>query len=282
MSQPLARDYELVIRPRSVISLADLADVWRYRELLWTLASRDIRVRYKQAAFGVLWAIAQPVAQMIIFTVLFNRMAGIRPSGELANVSYALFSFSGVVIWQLFATGLAAASNSLVENSRVISKVYFPRVLVPLASIVVAGVDYLIAFSMLLLAVPILGESFHASMLLLPVFALLAALAAFAVSLWTSAINIQFRDVRYALPFVLQLLIFLTPVFYPSTLVPEGYRFLLVLNPMAAIVDGFRAALFGTTMPWSALGLACAWIAVVGCIGFLFFRRMEQTFADRV
>lgn len=272
-------DYELVIRPRSLISLRDLADVWRYRELLWTLASRDIRVRYKQALFGVLWALVQPLAQVVIFTGVFHKMAGIQPD---APVSYPLFIFSGTVIWTLFATALGQASNSLVENARVISKVYFPRVLVPLAAVVVASIDFLIAFALLLVALPLFGEGFHLSMLLLPIFALGAAGCAFAVSLWTSAINIQFRDVRYALPFVLQLLIFLTPVFYPSTLLPHDWRFLLALNPMAAIVDGFRAAMFGMPLQWGTIGVAFAVIAVVGGAGFMYFRKLEQTFADRL
>lgn len=272
-------DYELVIKPTSLVSLRDLADVWRYRELLWTLASRDIRVRYKQALFGVLWALAQPLAQVVIFTGVFHKMAGIQPD---APVSYPLFIFSGTVIWTLFATALAQASNSLVENARVISKVYFPRVLVPLAAVVVACVDFMIAFVLLMIAVPLFGESFHTSMLLLPLFAIGSAGCAFAIALWTSAINIQFRDVRYALPFILQLLIFLTPVFYPSTLLPKDWRFLLALNPMAAIVDGFRAAMFGTPMPWDRVGMAFGGIAIVGAAGFLYFRRMEQTFADRV
>jgi lipopolysaccharide transport system permease protein len=271
--------YELVIRPYSVISLADLADVWRYRELLWTLTSRDIRVRYKQAAFGIAWAVIQPVAQMVIFTVLFNRLAKIRPD---VPVAYPLFCFSGVVIWTLFSAGLAAASSSLVENSKVITKVYFPRVIVPLATILVASMDFVIGLILLMIMIPIFGAEYHLTMLYIPLFAFLAGFCAFALGLWLSAINIQFRDVRYALPFFLQLLIFVTPVFYPSSLVPENYRFLLLLNPMSAVCDGFRAALFDTAMPWDRLGLAFLMTLLVALAGFLYFRRMEQNFADRV
>lgn len=281
MSKPLdlPPDYELVIRPQSVISLSDLADIWRYRELLWTLASRDVRVRYKQAAFGVTWALIQPLFQVVIFTVLFNRLAGIRPD---APVAYPVFCFSGVLIWGLFSTGLSQASTSLVDNSRVITKVYFPRVLVPLGSILVAGVDFCIGFAVLLVLMVVYGASLHASIVLVPVLAIMAALCAFSIGLWTSAINIQFRDVRYALPFFLQLLIFVTPVFYPSSMIPEPYRFLLLFNPMSAVVDGFRAALFGTSIPWDRLGLALGSILALATAGFLYFRRMEQTFADRV
>jgi homopolymeric O-antigen transport system permease protein len=271
--------YELVIRPRSAISLADVTDAWRYRELLWTLTSRDVRVRYKQAMFGVLWALIQPLAQMLLFTVVFHRLAGINAD---LPVPYTLFCFSGIVIWSLFSNGLAQSSSSLVENSRIITKVYFPRVLIPLSSILVAGVDFLIGFALVLIAMVGYGEFPHLTILWSPLLAVLALACALSVGLWTSAINVQFRDVRYALPFVLQLLIYITPVFYPSSLIPENYRYLLSLNPMSAIVDGFRAALFDTAMPWARLGGAVAWIAVVGVSGFLYFRRMETSFADRV
>jgi lipopolysaccharide transport system permease protein len=271
--------YELTIRPYSMVSLADLRDIWRYRELLWTLTTRDIRVRYKQAAFGILWAAIQPLAQMLIFTVLFSRLAGIRAD---APVPYAAFTLSGAVLWTLFSTGLAQASNSLVENERVISKVYFPRIIIPVSSVLVAGMDFLIGLSLLLIVLPFFGVSFHSSIVLAPIFAVLAALCALSIGVWTSAINIQFRDVRYALPFFLQLLIYVTPVFYPSSLVPERYRFLLLLNPMAAVIEGFRAALFGLPLPWARLGISFVAALVVALAGFLYFRRMEQTFADRV
>jgi lipopolysaccharide transport system permease protein len=270
---------ELVIRPYSAIALRDLRELWRFRELLWTLASRDVRVRYKQAVFGVAWAVIQPLAQIAIYTLLFNRVAGIRTG---TAVSYPLFTFGGIVIWSLFSTGLSQASSSLVDNSRLITKVYFPRAVVPLGSIVVALVDFVVGLVLLIAAIPIFGADYHASALLIPLFALLAALAAFSFGLWTSAINLQYRDVRYALPFFLQLLIFVTPVFYPSSLLPQNFRWLLYANPMASIVDGFRAAIFGMPVPWERVGLSTLIILVVGLSGFLYFRRMEQTFADRV
>jgi lipopolysaccharide transport system permease protein len=277
---PIARQrYELVIRPYSIVSLADLGDIWRHRELLWTLTARDIRVRYKQAVFGILWAAVQPLTQMIIFTILFSRLAGIRAD---APVPYALFCLSGAVIWTLFSTGLAQASSSLVEHERVISKVYFPRIIIPLSSVLVAGMDFLIGLVLLLIAVPFFGVSLHLSIIFIPMLMILAVLCALAIGFWTSAINIQFRDVRYALPFFLQLLIYVTPVFYPSSLVPERYRFVLLFNPMSAVVDGFRAALFGLPLPWARLGLSFIAALVVALAGFLYFRRMEQTFADQV
>ena len=258
-----APDFELVIRPRGPISLRDFGDVWAKRELLWTLAMRDVSVRYKQAALGVAWAVLQPVTQMVVFTVLFNRLAGIHAD---MPVPYALFCFAGLVVWTLFANGLAHASESLINNANVITKVYFPRAVIPLASIVAAIVDFAIGFVLLLILMPIFGATFHLSAILALPVAALAALVAVALGLWTSAVNIQYRDVRYALPFFIQLLIFLTPVFYPTSLIP----------------DGFRAALFGTPLPWGRLGLALALTIVAGALGFMYFRRMERTFADRV
>jgi lipopolysaccharide transport system permease protein len=272
-------DFELIIRPVSAISLRDAAEVWRYRELLWTLAMRDISVRYKQAAMGVAWALLQPVAQMLIFTVLFNRLAGIRAD---VDVPYPLFCLTGLVVWTLFASGLSQASESLVNNANVITKVYFPRVVVPMASIVAACADFVVAFALLLVLLPFFHIGYRPSLLLAPPIAALGALCAAAGGLWLSAINLQFRDVRYALPFFIQLLIFLTPVFYSSSLIPAKYRVLLALNPMCAVIDGFRAAVLGGPLPWARLGLALAGITVVGAVGFLSFRRMEHNFADRV
>jgi lipopolysaccharide transport system permease protein len=275
----LPADFELVLRPRGAISLGDFADVWRNRDLLWSLAIRDVSVRYKQSFLGVAWALLQPVTQMIIFSVLFNRFAGIRSD---VPVAYPLFCFAGLVVWTLFANGLSLASESLVNNSSVITKVYFPRVIIPVASIVTAIVDFVIGFGLLLVFIPAFGAHYHASLVLALPVAAVAALTALAVGLWTSAINIQFRDVRYALPFFIQMLIFLTPVFYPASMIPARYRPLLALNPMAAVVEGFRAALFGLPLPWLHLGLSLVVVLAFGAVGFMYFRRMERTFADRV
>lgn len=270
--------FELVIRPHRATSLRDLADVWRYRELLWTLALRDVRVRYKQAAFGVLWAVVQPLAQMVVFTILFHRVAGIRSTGALP---YPVFAYAGLVLWTLFAGGLSAASNSLIENARVITKVYFPRIVIPLASILVALVDFAIAFAILLVMLPLYGVPIQPTLILAPALAALAGLAAFALGLWTSAINIQFRDVRYALPFFLQLLIFVSPVFYPISMVPEPYRTALLLNPMAAYIEAMRAAVAGDAIAWGPIAIATGLVLAIAASGFLYFMRMERTFADR-
>jgi lipopolysaccharide transport system permease protein len=271
--------YELVIRPQPVVSLRDVGDVWRYRELLWTLSARDVRVRYKQAALGVFWALVQPIMQMAVFTVVFNRFAGIR-SGS--NVSYPVFCLSGLLVWTMFTSGLAGASESLVANSNLITKVYFPRVVIPVSAVVPPMVDFIVAFALLIPLALVYGVPLRPTLLLALPIAALAPLCAIAIGLWTSALNIYFRDVRYALPFFLQMFIFLTPVFYPAALVPERYRPLLALNPMAAIVDGFRAAVLGEPLPLAPLARATLLVVVIGLGGFAWFRHMERSFADRV
>jgi lipopolysaccharide transport system permease protein len=269
----------LVLRPATTFSWRDLKEAWEFRELLWTLALRDVKVRYKQASLGIAWALIQPLSQMVIFTLLFNRFAGIRGDGA---VPYSVFCLAGVVVWSLFATGLTQSSESLVGSAHLVTKVYFPRVLIPLASILTAVVDATIAGLMLLVVMLIKQVPFHATLLLAPAIAAVAAMSAAALGLWTSALNIQFRDVRYALPFFIQLMVYATPVFYPASIVPEKFRPWLALNPMAAVVDGFRAALFGTPIPFARLGLSVALAFVVGLLGFIRFRRVEQTFADRI
>jgi lipopolysaccharide transport system permease protein len=270
---------ELIIRPDSRLSWQHVRDIWDSRELLWILALRDVSVRYKQAFLGVAWAILQPVTQMVVFTVLFNRFAGIHSGSELP---YPVFCFSGLVVWTLFSAGLSHASESLVASSNLVTKVYFPRAVLPLASIGSALVDFAIGFVLVFAIALWFHAPIHATAVLAPPIALLGAGCAIAIGLWTSALNLQFRDVRHALPFFLQLLVFVTPVFYPPSLIPERWRSVLALNPMAAVVDGFRAALFGQPLPWARLGVAAALVLVVGTLGFIRFRSLERTFADRV
>lgn len=270
---------EIIIRPVSVFSFEDIRDIWRHRELMWTLGLRDVKVRYSQAALGIVWALVQPLSQMIIFTVLFNRLAKI-DSGT--NLPYPVFAFAGLVPWTLFSNGLSNASDSLVQSSDLVTKVYFPRVVLPFAAIVTALVDFAIAFVVLGVLLFAWGITPRASWLLALPIGLLPALCAASFGLWTSAINLRFRDVRYALPFFFQILLYVTPVFYPSKLVPERYRFLLDLNPMTPILESFRAAISGADIPWARLGVATLVIAVVGAVGFANFKRLEQTFADRI
>ncbi len=269
----------LVLRPSTPLAWQDVLDAWDYRELLWILAMRDVRVRYKQASLGIAWALLQPLTQMVIFTVLFNRFAGIRGDG---TVPYPVFCLAGLTVWSLFASGLTHASESLLSSANLVTKVYFPRVLIPLASILTAVIDSAIAGVMLVALMIFMHVPFHLTALLAVPIAAIAALLAAAIGLWTSALNLQFRDVKHALPFFIQVMVYGTPVFYSASLVPEKYRLLLSLNPMAAVVDGFRAALFGTPIPFQRLGLATGAALVIGFLGFIRFRSLEQTFADRI
>jgi lipopolysaccharide transport system permease protein len=270
---------ELVLRPASALSWRDVQDAWDYRELLWILAIRDVTVRYKQAALGLAWALVQPLTQMLIFTVLFHRFAGFRADSP---VPYPVFCLAGLTVWGLFANGLSHSSESLLNSTNLVTKVYFPRVIVPLATILTAVVDSLIAGVLLLVLMVVMNVPLHATALVALPIAAMAALSAAALGLWTSALNLQYRDVRHALPFVIQILVYATPVFYPASMVPERYRPLLALNPMASIVTGFRAALFGTPIPFGQLGLALLIVLVVGLLGFVRFRQLERTFADRI
>ncbi|HLK88488.1 MAG TPA: ABC transporter permease [Polyangia bacterium] len=269
----------LVIRPTSGFSWQDIVDIWRYRELLWILGLRDVKVRYKQASMGVLWAALQPLAQMVTFTVIFHRFAGLQGDG---SVPYSIFCLAGVTVWGLFSNGLSLASESLLNSTNLVTKVYFPRVIMPLATIFTAAVDSAIAGFLLLIFMAAQRVPLHASAVLALPIAAIGALCAAAIGLWTSAINLQYRDVRHALPFFMQLLVYTSPVFYSSAMVPARYRSLLFLNPMVAVIDGFRGALFGTSIPFARLGLSLLIALVVGSLGFLRFRQLERTFADRI
>jgi len=276
---PATHTRPLVLRPTTALSWQDFRDGWDYRELLWILAIRDVRVRYKQAVLGITWALLQPLAQMLIFTVLFNRFAGIHGDGA---VPYPVFCLAGLTVWGLFANGLSLASESLLNSSNLVTKVYFPRVIVPLATIFTAAVDSTIAGTLLVGLMIVMRVPFHATALLALPIAAIGGLCAAALGLWTSALNLQYRDVRHALPFFIQIFVYATPVFYSTSIVPARYRALLALNPMVAVVNGFRAALFGTEIPFAKLGMSLVFALVVGFLGFIRFRHLERTFADRI
>ena len=254
----------------------DVGELWRYRELLVFHALRDIKVRYKQTFLGVAWAILQPALTMVVFSVFFGRLAGI-PSG---GVPYPIFVFAALLPWQLFAYALTHSSNSLVEHAQTLKKVYFPRVIIPLASVVTGLVDF--AFAGLLLIVLMLYYRIvpGVAVVTLPFFTLLAVAAALAVGLWLSALNVKYRDVRYTIPFLAQLWLFVTPVAYPSSLVPKQWQALYGINPMAGVVDGFRWALLGEAPPGPMLLVSVAATVLLLVGGIFFFSRMERSFAD--
>ena len=269
----------LLIKPQAGWASLGLKEVWQYRELLYFLTWRDIKVRYKQTALGAAWAIIQPFFMMLVFSLFFGRLAGV-PSD---NIPYPVFTFCALLPWQLFAQALQESSNSLVANERLITKVYFPRLVVPIAAVLGGLVDFAIAFVVLLLMMAYYGIVPGLAILYLPFFILLAVMTALGVGLWLSALNVQYRDVRYTLNFLTQFWMFITPVAYPSSIVPEKWRALYGLNPMAGVVEGFRWALLGKTEapgPLLAVSVVAVILILVG--GLYYFRRMEETFADIV
>jgi lipopolysaccharide transport system permease protein len=240
---------------------------------------RDLKVRYKQTILGVAWAVLQPLLTMLVFALFFGRLAKVPSDG----VPYSLFAYTALVPWTFFATGLATASNSLVGSANLITKVYFPRLTIPLATVVAGLVDFALAFPLLFGLMAYHGVWPTANVIWLPAFIALAFATALGVGLWLSALNVQFRDVRHAVPFLTQLWMFATPIAYPSSLLPEKWRALYALNPMVGVVEGFRWALLGTdTRPGVMVGVSAVAAVVLLVGGAFFFRRMERTFADVV
>ena len=269
----------LRIEPSKGWASLGLRDLWHYRELLYFLVWRDIKVRYKQTALGAAWAILQPVMTMVVFTVFFGRLAKVPSDG----VPYPVFAFAALLPWQLFAFALTESSNSLVSNQNLITKVYFPRLAVPIASVLAGLVDFGISFCVLLGLLFYYGITPTVAVLALPLFVVLAVATALGAGLWLSALNVQYRDVRYTIPFLTQFWLFATPVAYPSSLVPARWRALYGLNPMAGVVEAFRWALLGKTHgPGPLLAVSVAVVAAMLVGGLYYFRRMERTFADLV
>lgn len=256
-----------------------LGKVWEYRELLYFLVWRDIKVRYKQTILGAAWAVIQPFMTMVVFSVFFGRLAQIPSDG----VPYPIFSFAALVPWTFFAHGLTQASNSVVDGANLVKKVYFPRLIIPLAAILSGAVDFVLAFLVLLGMMLTYGIVPTAHLIWLPGFVLLAFATSLGAGLWLSALNVQFRDVRYTVPFLAQFWLFATPIAYPSSLLAEPWRTVYGLNPMVGVVEGFRWVLLGTpTAPRPMLVVSVLVTLVLLISGALYFRRMEKTFADVV
>ena len=254
-------------------------DFWRYRELLYFLALRDVKVRYKQAALGASWAVIQPLLTMVIFTLFFGRLAGVPSDG----IPYPLFSFCALVPWTYFSTTLSQAGNSLISNSSLITKVYFPRALLPAASVLSGLVDFLMGSAFLALMMVYYRVKPGWSFLLVPFFFGGVVLLAFSVSLILAAMNVRYRDVKYALPFLVQIWLFVTPIIYPVTFLTPKMKRLLAFNPMAGFLEGFRFSLFNTQhLDWSLVGISVVVTAFLLIVGAVYFRRTERSFADIV
>jgi len=271
-----SRSYEIIIEPKGALKALQWKELWQYRELLRFLTVRDIKVRYKQTVLGGLWAILQPFMSMVVFTIFFGMLAKVPSDG----LPYPIFVYTALLPWQFFSNGISNAGNSLVASSHLISKVYFPRIFIPAASLGAGLLDFLIAFVILIAMMFYYGIYPGLGILLMPVLLLGVAATALGVGMILSALNVAYRDFRYVIPFLVQFWLFATPVIYPASIVPEGWRWLINLNPMAGFISAFRASLLGTPIPWNDLLIS----GVVGvglfALGIAYFTRMERRFAD--
>ena len=254
----------------------NLSELWYYRELLYFLTLRDVKVRYKQTLMGFAWVIIQPLGTMLIFTLIFNRFVRL----DAGPLPYPLFALSGLLLWLFFANAVTNSTNSLISNTNLITKVYFPRMFIPAASVGAGLVDLSVAFLLLVAMVIYYGLTFTLNLLLLPVVILLMTLLALGVGLLSAALTVKYRDLRHALPFIIQLWMFASPVIYPVSVVPHRWKWLLTVNPVAGIIEGFRAALTGQPFNWFHLSVAAAITLIVVLFSVYIFRRFEDTFAD--
>lgn len=266
-----------VIHPKRLFHLSDLRELWNYRELLYFFSWRDLKVRYKQTALGVLWSILQPLITMMVFSFFFGKLAGMPSDG----VPYPIFVYTGLLFWQFFSDALGETSNSLVANKAIVSKVYFPRLLLPISGVITKFVDFLISAVILVFLMIYYGYTPNLSGLaILPLLLVLTFMAAVGLGLFLSAVNVKYRDVRYALPFFIQLLLFVTPVIYPAS-IAGSYSKILALNPMMGVIQSARAALLGTTpINWTLILTSFIAGIVLLVVGLTYFKKTERYFAD--
>lgn len=274
---PVAERHALIKSEAAGVQL-NLDELWHFRELLYFLTLRDIKVRYKQTLMGVAWVIIQPLLTVLIFTLVFNRFVRL----ETGSLPYPLFALSGLLLWLFFANAVTNSTHSLVSNANLITKVYFPRMFIPAASVGAGLVDLTVAFLLLVLLLFYYGVALSLQILLLPVFVLLMALLALGVGLFAAAVTVKYRDLRHALPFIIQLWMFASPVIYPTSIVPQKWKWLVVINPVAGIIEGFRAAITGQPFAWTHISISLVITLAVLLSAIYVFRRFEDTFADVV
>jgi lipopolysaccharide transport system permease protein len=268
----------LIIRPPRKWVPIDFQEIWAYRELLYFFTWRDVKIRYKQTGLGFAWAVIQPLFTMIIFSLIFGAFAKIPSDG----IPYPLFSYAALLPWTLFAEGMTRSTNSMVANAPIMTKVYFPRLLMPISGIMSPLVDFCIAFSILIAMMFYYGFVPTVNVIFLPAFLLLAIATSLGVGLWLSALNVQYRDFQYTVPFLIQIWMYASPVVYPASMLPEKFRVLYGLNPMAGVIEGFRWALLGTTPPSAMILVSVGVVVVMLVSGLFYFKKMEQYFADLV
>ncbi len=266
----------IVIEPNRAWITRYFFELWHYRDLLYVLTKREIQIHYKQTVLGAAWAIVQPLFTMIIFTLFFGNLTGVPSDG----LPYPIFAYAGIILWTFFSNALINSGNSLILNSNLITKVYFPRMLIPVATVAAGLLDLAISFGFLILMMFYYRMAPSANILIIPLLIALISLLAVGLGMWAAALNVRYRDVRYALPFFIQLGLFITPIIYPLSLVPEKWRWLLLLNPLAGLTEAFRAACFGKAFDWSSLAVSALITAAIFCLTTYAFRKMEDNFAD--
>jgi homopolymeric O-antigen transport system permease protein len=272
----LPKEPLVTIESKSSWQVVDLRDVWAHRELLYFLIWRDVKIRYKQTLLGAGWAVIQPLLTMLIFTLIFNRVAGIESNG----IPYPIFAYAALLPWTFFANSINHSSNSMVSNSHLITKVYFPRVIIPIAAVGAGLVDFAVAFAMFLLLMIYYRIQITTNLLMLPALLALTTLLAIGVGTWLSAINVKYRDVKFGVPFLVQIWMYLSPIAYPITVVPQRWRLIYSLNPVTGIIEGYRSAFFGTPFDWTPLGISLAITMIVIGYAAYEFRKLEKGFAD--
>lgn len=278
MTKSAQNTTERIIRPRKGLIDINFPELWRFRELLGFLTWRDVIIRYKQTAIGILWAILQPLMAMVVFTVIFGNLAKF-PSND---APYAVMTFAALLPWQFFANALSRGSDSVVGAGNMISKIYFPRLIIPASATLSAAVDFVIAFAILVLLMIWYDVSFRIHLLLLPLFFLVAVMAALGASLWFSALNVKYRDVRHVMPFIIRMGIYISPVGFMSSVIPKKWQFLYSLNPIVGVIDGFRWAILGPSFEpyWPGFWVSLVVVTLLLISGVYYFRYFEKTFAD--
>ena len=266
------------IKPGGSVASLDIAEIWKYRELLYFLTLRDIKIRYKQTLIGIAWVVLQPVLTTAIFTVIFSTFARF----DTKSVPYPLFALSGLSLWLFVHTSISLASTSFVNNTSLITKVYFPRLIVPVAAALATLFDLLFSIAILIILMFYFGVTPTTQLLAAPIFVFLALVLAVAFGTLFSALNVRFRDVKFALPFMLQVWMIASPIFYPASLLTEKWRLVFALNPLTGILEGFRSALFGLPFDWQLIGVSTASLVVLTALSLLVFKKMEDTFADLI
>jgi lipopolysaccharide transport system permease protein len=278
-SNPLSDRPLVVIEPRRSWLGTNLRDLWTYHELLYFLTWRDVKVRYKQTMLGVLWAVLQPLCMMLLFSLFFGKLVGVQSD----DIPYPLFAYAGLLPWTFFSTAATTSGNSIVNSANLITKVYFPRLIVPTAAVGAALVDFAITFVVLGALMVYYGFGPSLNILMLPVLVVMLTGLALGFGILTSALNVKYRDIRFALPFMIQLWFFASPIIYPTSVVPERWRWVLALNPMTGIIEGFRSALFGQKpFDWQAIAFSAFITVALMIYAAITFKRMEKTFADIV